>query len=225
MPPGALRFVPFGALGLFAIAVVVIVATSTGGGPPQHLSALKLKAPSKHSVLHAATTRSTTSSTGAAKSSATGTMSTTGKPGTTGTTDTTDTTAATGAGTSSAPSASTSGPGVPTTGGAAPAATYQCDQNIQAVGSTASKAPACVLAENAFYEYYRASLTAPPAAVNAWDPTTGIYIAMQCTTAKGEVTCTAPDRPAAMFPLTAIKQYTPALAKRFTTGRNLGPSG
>ena len=132
----------------------------------------------------------------------------------TSTTATAKTTTTTGTGTATTPALVATGPAT------------RCDQNIAAHGA-GGPAAACVLAENAFYEVYRGARASNrvPAQIRAWDPAAGAYVAMRCSDHGARVTCLGADGRASTFPLLAVREYTPALARRFTSGRNLGPNG
>jgi hypothetical protein len=146
--------------------------------------------------------------------------------GTTGTPTATPSTASTTATSTTATSTTATNTTASTTPVAR--ATYRCDQNIAAsTAGTPAKPAACTLAENAFYEVYRHSRGAavPPASVPVWDPSAGAYVAMRCRATGARIACTAPDGRASTFPIAAVKEYTPALARSFSAGRDLGPRG
>jgi hypothetical protein len=99
-----------------------------------------------------------------------------------------------------------------------------CDTNIVANSDTS-----CGLAENTFYEYYRASRNSGSGgSVMVHSPTTGRDYELSCESAKGLVSCTGSPVATGIyvsFPQAAIALYTEAQASSYARTRNVGHPG
>jgi hypothetical protein len=99
-----------------------------------------------------------------------------------------------------------------------------CDTNIVA-NSDAS----CGLAENTFYEYYRATRNGGSGgSVMVHSPTTGRDYELSCESAKGLVSCTGSPVATGIyvsFPQAAVDVYTEAQASSYARTRNVGHPG
>jgi hypothetical protein len=99
-----------------------------------------------------------------------------------------------------------------------------CDTNIVANSDTS-----CGLAENTFYEYYRATRNSGSGqALMVHSPTTGRDYELSCENAKGLVSCTGSPLATGIyvsFPQTAIGVYTEVQASAYARTRNVGKPG
>ncbi len=124
----------------------------------------------------------------------------------------------------------TSGPNTANTaaGTATPAASalpQQCGNGINATTSLS-----CGLANNVFYEYYKATQNGGNGAtLSAWSPAIKQYYSVSCSTGAGLVKCAikGTSDPSAEVDLTqaAVSAYTPQQASSYAAKADLGPNG
>jgi hypothetical protein len=94
-------------------------------------------------------------------------------------------------------------------------------------GLAASGGITCTLAENAFYEYWRASGGDPSATenVSAWSAQDGRYYLLGCGSGDGVVDCSDASGTDVRFTQSDVPAYTSAQAAAYAASGKLGPNG
>jgi hypothetical protein len=99
-----------------------------------------------------------------------------------------------------------------------------CDTNIVANANTS-----CALAENAFYEYYKAhSQSSKGTSMIVYSPATGRNYELRCGPSQGLIGCISSPTSAGLyvsFPQAAIDSYTEAQASAYARTRHVGNPG
>jgi hypothetical protein len=121
----------------------------------------------------------------------------------------------------------TSGPNTATA--ATATATSGLPQNC-GTGISATQSLSCGIANNVFYEYYKATQSGGSGAtVSAWSPATKQYYSVSCSSGSGLVKCAVKGTtdPSAEVDLTqaAVSAYTPQQASSYAAKADLGPNG
>ena len=98
----------------------------------------------------------------------------------------------------------------------------QCDPNI----STSANVT-CGFAENAFYEYYKASGgdSSQSKTVQVWSPTTKQYYSVDCSSSGDAVDCTLGSGDDIRLTASGLSAYSSAQASSYAQSHELGPNG
>ena len=98
----------------------------------------------------------------------------------------------------------------------------QCDQNISATSDVS-----CRVAENTFYEYWKATGGNPGGQINAqaWSPTDQQYYPESCSSTNGVVDCLYGNGSDVRFSENAVAAYTQSEASGYAAAADLGPNG
>jgi hypothetical protein len=97
-------------------------------------------------------------------------------------------------------------------------------------GLDATEAVSCELANNLFYEYYKASRNGgDTSALSAWSPATKQYYSASCVEGTAAITChvkgTSDPSARVQISRAALDAYSPEQASKYASTHDTGPSG
>jgi uncharacterized protein DUF4352 len=97
-------------------------------------------------------------------------------------------------------------------------------------GLAATQAVSCGLANNMFYEYYKATQSSgSTTSLSVWSPATKRYYPASCSTASARITCsisgTSDPNAQVQFTQAALDAYSPQQASSYAADHDLGPNG